>query len=292
MHIAKRFSHSRFFEWIRDHGITFSAGVPTVLNMLLNKPLGYTAKDVPTLRLMSCSHRAAHRAAMAASSRRCTASSCCSSTACRRPAGCAATATTGNKYRHRRSAGAAPGARDRRRRRQGHARSGSRARSPPAARRCAIGYLLDDGSIEPIRGNRIKTGDLGIMDEDGFVRVTGRTKDLIIRGGVNIAPLEIDEIAAASIPASSKPPRVGVPDKIYGEEVVCYVVAEARGADRGRRRSSTAGRTCRRQDAEAGCDRRRTCPRAIAARCCATGCGKTGSSGAKKPAPDITGASP
>ncbi|HET7154605.1 MAG TPA: AMP-binding protein, partial [Hyphomicrobiaceae bacterium] len=55
MHIAKRFSHSRFFEWVQQYGITFSAGVPTVLNMLLNKPLGYTAKDVPTLRLMSCS---------------------------------------------------------------------------------------------------------------------------------------------------------------------------------------------------------------------------------------------
>ena len=55
MHIAKRFSHSRFFDWIRDNGITFSAGVPTVLNMLLNKPIGYTAKRLPTLRLMSCS---------------------------------------------------------------------------------------------------------------------------------------------------------------------------------------------------------------------------------------------
>ena len=55
MHIAKRFSHSRFFEWVQNYGITFSAGVPTVLNMLLNKPLGFTAKDVPTLRLMSCS---------------------------------------------------------------------------------------------------------------------------------------------------------------------------------------------------------------------------------------------
>ena len=55
MHIAKRFSHSHFFEWVQRHGITFSAGVPTVLNILLNKPLGYTAKDVPTLRLMSCS---------------------------------------------------------------------------------------------------------------------------------------------------------------------------------------------------------------------------------------------
>src|SRR5262249_60405829 len=55
MHIARRFSHSRFFEWIQQHGITFAAGVPTVLNMLLNKPLGYTAKDIPSLRLMTCS---------------------------------------------------------------------------------------------------------------------------------------------------------------------------------------------------------------------------------------------
>ena len=55
MHIAKRFSHSRFFEWIRTHGITFAAGVPTVLNMLLNRPVGTGAQDVPTLRLMTCS---------------------------------------------------------------------------------------------------------------------------------------------------------------------------------------------------------------------------------------------
>ena len=55
LHIAKRFSHSRFFDWIRTYGISFAVGVPTVVNMLLNKPLGYTAKDVPTLRLMSCS---------------------------------------------------------------------------------------------------------------------------------------------------------------------------------------------------------------------------------------------
>ena len=55
MHIARRFSHSHFFKWIRKHGITFAAGIPTVVNMLLNEPLGYTAEDVPTLRLMTCS---------------------------------------------------------------------------------------------------------------------------------------------------------------------------------------------------------------------------------------------
>jgi acyl-coenzyme A synthetase/AMP-(fatty) acid ligase len=88
---------------------------------------------------------------------------------------------------------------------------------------CAVGYLLDDGSIEPIRGKRIKSGDLAIMDDDGFIRVSGRTKDLIIRGGVNIAPLEVDEVLlkhASVLDAAA----IGVPDKIYGEEVVCYVV--------------------------------------------------------------------
>ncbi len=89
----------------------------------------------------------------------------------------------------------------------------------------AVGYLLDDGTIEPIRPNRIKTGDLAIEDPDGFIRITGRIKDLIIRGGVNIAPVEIDEVLlrhSGILEAAA----VGVPDKIYGEEVVCYVVAK------------------------------------------------------------------
>src|SRR5215475_10406180 len=63
LHIAKRFSHSRFFEWIERYGIAFAAGVPTVLNMLLNEPapswdrgrLRDDAKHPRTLRLMSCS---------------------------------------------------------------------------------------------------------------------------------------------------------------------------------------------------------------------------------------------
>jgi acyl-coenzyme A synthetase/AMP-(fatty) acid ligase len=89
----------------------------------------------------------------------------------------------------------------------------------------AIGYLLDDGSIDPVLGKRIKTGDLGMKDTEGFVRVTGRTKDLIIRGGVNIAPLEIDEILLKHA-GVAEAAAVGVPDKIYGEEVICYVVAK------------------------------------------------------------------
>jgi acyl-CoA synthetase (AMP-forming)/AMP-acid ligase II len=83
--------------------------------------------------------------------------------------------------------------------------------------------LRADGTIEPIRGKRIKSGDLACRDAEGFIRVVGRSKDLIIRGGVNISPIEIDEILlkhAGILDAAA----VGVPDRIYGEEVVCYVV--------------------------------------------------------------------
>jgi acyl-CoA synthetase (AMP-forming)/AMP-acid ligase II len=88
---------------------------------------------------------------------------------------------------------------------------------------CAIGYLRDDGTIAPIRGRRIKSGDLASMDDDGFIRVSGRSKDLIIRGGINIAPLEIDAVLLR-LPGVLDAAAVGVPDSIYGEEVVCYVV--------------------------------------------------------------------
>ena len=104
----------------------------------------------------------------------------------------------------------------------------------------AIGYLLDDGTIDPVLGTRIKTGDLGIKDADGFVRVTGRSKDLIIRGGVNIAPLEIDEVLIKH-PGVAEAAAVGVPDKIYGEEVVCVRGGQGRSPDRGRRCWRIAG---------------------------------------------------
>ena len=62
----------------------------------------------------------------------------------------------------------------------------------------AVATITPDGNYEdhgPYRlSDRMRCGDLGIMDEDDFVTVTGRTKDLIIRGGVNIAPLEIDNV--------------------------------------------------------------------------------------------------
>jgi acyl-CoA synthetase (AMP-forming)/AMP-acid ligase II len=66
------------------------------------------------------------------------------------------------------------------------------------------------------------TGDLGFFDADGHLHITGRAKELIIRGGVNIAPLEIDAVLAAH-PAVAEAGAVGVPHPIYGEEVVAFV---------------------------------------------------------------------
>jgi len=67
------------------------------------------------------------------------------------------------------------------------------------------------------------SGDLGYMDEDGFVFVTGRIKELIIKGGENIAPREIDE-ALLRHPAVLEAAAVGIPDRNYGQEIMACVV--------------------------------------------------------------------
>jgi long-chain acyl-CoA synthetase len=67
------------------------------------------------------------------------------------------------------------------------------------------------------------TGDLGYMDADGFVFVTGRIKELIIKGGENIAPREIDE-AFLKHPAVLEAAAVGIPDAHYGQEIMACVV--------------------------------------------------------------------
>ena len=69
----------------------------------------------------------------------------------------------------------------------------------------------------------LRSGDLGHRDSDGFFFVTGRIKELIIKGGENIAPREIDE-ALLTHPAVLDAAAVGVPDKHYGQEILACVV--------------------------------------------------------------------
>ncbi len=87
------------------------------------------------------------------------------------------------------------------------------------------------------------TGDLATMDEDGYVRVVGRIKDMVIRGGENVYPREIEEFLYTH-PQIADVQVIGVPDERYGEELMAWVVLRP-GAELARTScaSSAAGRS-------------------------------------------------
>ena len=66
------------------------------------------------------------------------------------------------------------------------------------------------------------SGDLAVMDDEGYVRIVGRIKDMIIRGGENIYPREVEEFLH-TLPAVSAAEVIGVPSERYGEEVMAWV---------------------------------------------------------------------
>ena len=230
--MARHFSVSRFFDWLRDHDINIGFVVPTVVNMLIERPADISAADLPHLRFLTCSSAPL----LEDQWRRfedmygiTLAQSCGSSEG-------------GNTAAHRgavRKIGTI-----------GPAQKYQRIRivdgdgnDVPAGetgeiivgggRQQAYGYLLPDGTIERLPADGHQTGDLGHFDSDGHLIITGRVKELIIRGGVNIAPLEIDGVLMAH-PDVAEAGTVGVPHDIYGEEVVSFVALRngaAVGAD-------------------------------------------------------------
>ena len=83
----------------------------------------------------------------------------------------------------------------------------------------------------------LRTGDLGHRDNDGFFYITGRIKELIIKGGENIAPREIDE-ALLRHPAVLDAAAVGIPDRHYGQDILaCIVLREGAVVDEATLRS-------------------------------------------------------
>ncbi|MBK7659206.1 MAG: acyl--CoA ligase [Betaproteobacteria bacterium] len=72
----------------------------------------------------------------------------------------------------------------------------------------------------------LRTGDVARMDEEGYIFIVGRSKEMILRGGENISPLEIEEVVARH-PAVREAAAVGVPDRIWGETVGLCVVVRA-----------------------------------------------------------------
>jgi long-chain acyl-CoA synthetase len=90
-----------------------------------------------------------------------------------------------------------------------------------------LGYFREPAlTAEVIKDGWFLSRDLVRVDDEGYYYVTGRTKDLIIRGGANIAPAEVETVIARH-PAVSEVAVVGVSDPVYGEQPKAYVVLRA-----------------------------------------------------------------
>ena len=132
---------------------------------------------------------------------------------------------------------------------------GARGRWWPAAR------VADDGWLH--------TGDLGRLDADGRLHVLGRLKELIVTGGENVAPLEVEQ-ALLGHPAVADAGVAGLPDPEWGEAVTAFVVLrEPADAERAARLVPRAPGAV--QGAEGDPRGRARCRATPAASCCATG---------------------
>jgi fatty-acyl-CoA synthase len=87
-----------------------------------------------------------------------------------------------------------------------------------------LGYWNNQGATQEAidRARWMHTGDLAVMDDDGYLNIVGRIKDMVIRGGENIYPREIEEFLY-SHPSVSDVQVIGVPDERYGEEIMAWV---------------------------------------------------------------------
>jgi long-chain acyl-CoA synthetase len=84
-------------------------------------------------------------------------------------------------------------------------------------------YNRPEATDEAMRNGWFHTGDIGVLDEDGYLAVVDRKKDMILRGGFNVYPRELEEVLMTH-PAVSLAAVVGMPDPRLGEEVKAFIV--------------------------------------------------------------------
>ena len=90
------------------------------------------------------------------------------------------------------------------------------------------GYYKDPAATRAAIDARgwLHTGDLAVLDEEGYFKITGRAKDMIIRGGENVYPREIEEFLH-TCPGVAAVQVIGVPDQKYGEQVMAWIKLES-----------------------------------------------------------------
>jgi acyl-coenzyme A synthetase/AMP-(fatty) acid ligase len=226
--LGRKFSRSRFFEHIAQYGATIATGNPTTIGILLNGEESLAVLELPTLRFVTSSSaplsvkewgRFEARFGIRVSQ-----GYGCSEIGwiAAQPGEQRRVGTVGRPHAYHKLAIVGPA---------GEACKSGETGAVELGGLAGNSYrtLADDGSIRIDNHGRMKSGDLGFLDDEGYLHLTGRAKDLIIRGGVNISPVEIDGVLMQR-PEVAEACTVGVPDRLYGEEVVAYVVLRAGAA--------------------------------------------------------------
>jgi acyl-coenzyme A synthetase/AMP-(fatty) acid ligase len=218
--LARKFSPARFFEWVRSHGVTVAVGIPTVINMLLARPQPVTRADLPTLRFMTSStaplsidkHQEFEKTydipivQLAGGTET---GFMCGNHPDHRRLGSIGRPTLNMRVRLLDDAGR-------------EVKAGEEGEMVVSGRQLATAYWQGPGRLAPIPQDGFRNGDLARRDADGYVYITGRRKDIIIKGGVNIAALEISNCLLEH-PDVAEAATVGVHDDIYGEVPVGFV---------------------------------------------------------------------
>jgi acyl-CoA synthetase (AMP-forming)/AMP-acid ligase II len=220
--IAERFNPHTFFDLVEQERPTFFSGVPTIYNMLASLP-AEVRPDTSSVRFAVCGAAPASPELLTAFEARygfpliegyglseATCGSTINPVAGARRAGTVGLAFPGQEIRI---------ADDRGNELEAGTDGEVLVRGPNVMR----GYLgRPEETARVVVDGWLHTGDVGHLDADGYLTLVGRSKDMIIRGGENIYPKEIEDVLAGD-PAVLEVAVIGVPDEKWGERVVAYV---------------------------------------------------------------------
>jgi long-chain acyl-CoA synthetase len=218
--LARKFSQTRFFDWLREYDVTVAVGIPTVINMLLARPVTVTKAGLPKLRFMTSStaplslekhveFETTYGIPIVQLAGGTETGFMCGNHPGQRKLGSIGRPTLNMRVRLLDDAGREVAA-------------GDEGEMVVSGRQLASAYWQGPDTLVPIPQDGFRNGDLARRDEDGYVYITGRKKDIIIKGGVNIASLEITNCLLEH-PDVADAATLGVKDDIYGEVPAGFV---------------------------------------------------------------------
>jgi acyl-coenzyme A synthetase/AMP-(fatty) acid ligase len=218
--LARKFSQARFFDWLRDYSVTVCVGIPTVINMLLAKPVAVTRAELPALRFMTSStaplsvdkhleFEKTYGIPIVQLAGGTETGFMCGNHPGHRKLGSIGRPTLNMRVRILDDAGR-------------ELPPGQEGEMVVSGRQLASAYWQGPDKLMPIPQDGFRNGDLARRDDEGYVYITGRKKDIVIKGGVNIASLEITNCLLEHADVADAG-TLGVRDDIYGEVPVGFV---------------------------------------------------------------------